>query len=90
VFTTLWLLLSSLSLSQLANMRPFLPTFIVQWSSQWQTLHLHSGYGLFRRMTGVGEHPKASKSILKQSKALSVRLPRSFFYHSDEFNMLIQ
>lgn len=60
VFALLLICISAGHLRSVCKFDSVLPIFVVQLEDQLRPFHVSSGYGLFRRMTGVGKSSKAA------------------------------
>ena len=71
-----WLFLSAKPLSSLGTgvdiMRPFVPSSLWRLSDDLSLFSINSGYGLFRRMTGVGSTAEAALSTEQRKLGLTV------------------
>lgn len=57
---SIWILLSSTSFNSICDIQPVIPSFVANVYQKSQPFHISSSYGLFRRMTGVGQSLSSS------------------------------
>ena len=76
LLAVVWLFLSAKPLSSLGSgmdiMQPFIPATLWHLSDQLSLFSINSGYGLFRRMTGVGSAAEARLTTEQRRLGLTV------------------